>query len=162
MPLKREQKKEILDSLTSNIGGSESTVFVKFGGLTVADANAMRSGLRSKGIGYAVSKKTLLKKALSGNNVAGEMPKLEGQVAIAYGNDAVLPAKSVAEFQSKLKEKLAIVGGILSGKYMSAAEMIALSKIPSREVLLSQLLNVMNAPVRGFVVSLDQIAKKKA
>jgi large subunit ribosomal protein L10 len=45
---------------------------------------------------------------------------------------------------------------------MGATEMIALSKIPSREVLLSQLLNVMNAPIAGFVMSLDQIAKKKA
>lgn len=160
MPLKKEQKKVILDSLTENIGGAESTVFVKFGGLTVADSNAMRASLREKGVGYSVSKKTLLKKALAGNKISGEMPALEGQVAVAYGKDSILPAKSIAEFQSKLKDKLAIVGGILSGKYLNAPEMIALSKIPSREVLLSQLLNIMNAPVRGFVIALDQISKK--
>ncbi|MDO8493441.1 MAG: 50S ribosomal protein L10 [bacterium] len=162
MPLKKEQKKVILDSLTENIGGAESTVFVKFGGLTVADSNAMRSNLREKGISYFVSKKTLLKRALNDNKVEGDMPVLEGQVAVAYGKDAVLPARTIAEFQSKLKDKLAIVGGILSGKYMSASEMIALSKIPSREVLLSQLLNIMNAPVRGFAIALDQISKKEA
>ena len=161
MALKRNEKKEILDSLTKNIGGSESAVFVKFGGLTVADSTAMRTGLREKGIGYMVSKKTLLKRALGETSPAGEMPVLEGQISVAYGNDAVLPAKTVAEFQSKFKDKLWIVGGVLSGKYMSAPEMIALSKIPTREVLLGQLLNVMSSSVRGFVIALDQIAKKR-
>lgn len=161
MPLKKDQKKEISKAFVENIGGSESTVFVKFGSLTVADSNAMRKGLRDKGIGYAVSKKTLLKRALADNKIEGDLPVLEGQIAIAYGKDSVLPAKTVAEFQSKFKDKLTIVGGVLSGKYMSAVEMVALSKIPTREVLLSQLLNVMNSSIRGFVISLDQIAKKK-
>ncbi|MBI3632089.1 MAG: 50S ribosomal protein L10 [Candidatus Vogelbacteria bacterium] len=160
MPLKKAQKKEISSKLVEKIGGAESAVFVNFGKLTSADSNAIRSGLREKGIGYMVSKKTLIKRALSETKISGDMPKLEGQISIAYGNDSVLPAKSVAEFKSKLKEKISIVGGILGGKFMSASEMIALSKIPSREVLLGQLLNVMNAPIQGFVMSLDQIAKK--
>ncbi len=162
MPLKKEQKIEISKSLMEKIRASESTVFVNFGKLTVADSNAMRKDFRENGVGYFVSKKTLLKRALTENKIAGDLPVLEGQMAIAYGKDSITPAKMVAQFQSKLKDKLTIVGGILSGRYMSAGEMIALSKIPSREVLLSQLLNILNAPIRGFVVSLDQIAKKKA
>jgi large subunit ribosomal protein L10 len=161
MPLKKDQKKEISDSLVKNIGEADSTVFVKFGSLTVAESNAMRKDLRSQGVGYFVSKKSLLKRALADNKIAGDLPVLEGQIAIAYGKDAVLPAKLVAGFQSKLKDKLAIVGGVLSGKFMSAPEMVKLSKIPTREVLLSQLLNVMNSSISGFVMSLDQIAKKR-
>jgi len=162
MPLKKAQKVVIADKLTDKIKAAESAVFIKFGKLTAADSTAIRKGLRDQGVGYFVSKKTLLKRAFAGNKIAGNMPVLEGQIAIAYGKDSVIPAKMVAEFKSKLKEKLAIVGGILDGKFMDATEMIALSKIPSREVLLSQLLNVMNAPIQGFVMSLDQIAKKKA
>lgn len=161
MPLKKDQKKEISDSLVESIGGADSTVFVKFGSLTVAESNAMRKDLRSQGVGYFVSKKTLLKRALADNKIEGSLPALEGQIAIAYGKDAVLPAKLVAGFQSKFKDKLTIVGGVLSGKYMSAPEMVKLSKIPTREVLLSQLLNVMNSSIQGFVISLDQIAKKR-
>ena len=162
MPLNKAQKGEISKTLVENIGSSESVVFVKFGGLAVSESNILRRDLRDKGVGYMVSKKTLLKRALADNNVNGEMPALDGQISIAFGKDSVTPAKLVADFQKKFKEKLFIVGGILTGKYLSAPEMIALSKIPSREVLLSQLLNVMNASIKGFVVSLDQIAKKKA
>ncbi len=161
MPLKKEEKFVISKSLVEKIGSSDSIVFIKFGKLTVADSNDMRKDLRDKGIGYVVSKKTLLKRALTENKIIGELPVLEGQISIAYGKDLILPAKTIAEFQAKLKDKLSIVGGILSHKYMSASEMIALSKIPSREVLLSQLLNIMNAPIRGFVMSLDQIAKNR-
>ncbi len=162
MPLKKAQKAEISKSLVEKIGSSESTVFVNFGKLTVADSNAMRKDLRDNGIGYAVSKKTLLKRALADNKISGDLPKLEGQIAVAYGSDPIAPARMVAQFQSKLKDKLSIVGGVLSGKYVSGPEMVALSKIPSREILLSQLLNLLNSPIRGFVVSLDQIAKKKS
>ncbi len=162
MPLKKEQKVEISKSIVEKIGASESTVFVNFGKLTVADSNAMRKGLRDNGVGYFVSKKTLLKRALTDNKITGDLPSLEGQIAVAYGKDPITPARMIAQFQSKLKDKLSIVGGVLSGRYMSGAEMVALSKIPSREVLLSQLLNILNAPIRGFVVALEQIAKKKA
>lgn len=161
MPLKKEQKKEISKSISDKISSAESTVFVKFGQLTVADSNAMRKNLRDQGVGYVVSKKTLLKRALADSKIAGELPVLEGQISIAYGKDSVLPAKLVAEFQAKFKDRLAIVGGILSGKYMGAVEMVALSKIPSREVLLSKLLNVMNAPIQGLAIALDKISKIK-
>ena len=162
MALNKEAKVKIVNSLSEKIGGAVSTVFVKFGKLTVADANAMRKELRGKEVGYFVSKKTLLKRALTENKISGEMPILDGQVSIAYGADMIAPAKLIAEFARRLKDKLSIIGGILSGKYVSASEMVALSMIPSREVLLGQLLNVLNAPVQGFVMSLDQISKKRS
>lgn len=162
MPLKKEQKKEITEKLVKSLDSADSAVFVKFGGLTVASDTEMRKALRGKGIGYVVSKKTLLKRALDESKIEGTLPELPGQIAMAYGNDAVLPAKSVAEFQSKFKDKISIVGGILSGKFMSASETIALSKIPSREILLGKLVNILNAPVQGFVMALDQITKKEA
>jgi len=160
MPLKKDQKKAITDKLVKNLSSADSAVFVQFGKLTVNADTEMRRALRENGVGYFVSKKTLLKRAFDESKIDGTLPPLEGQIAIAYGEDAILPAKSIAEFQVKLKDKISIVGGILSGKFMSASEMIALSKIPTREVLLGQLLNVMNAPVQGFVMALDQISKK--
>ena len=162
MPLKKSQKIEISKDLVEKIGGAESAVFVKFGKLTSANSNEIRKTLRAEGVGYFVSKKTLIKRALTDNKIEGTLPKLDGQISIAYGKDAVLPARMIAGFQSKLKDQLSIVGGILSGKFMSGPEMVALSKIPSRQVLLSQLLNVLNAPIQGFVMSLNEISKKKA
>ena len=160
MPLKKAQKVKISDKLVDKIGSAESTVFVNFGKLTSADSYAISTCLREKGVWYMVSNKNLIKRALSETKISGDMPKLEGQISIVYGNDATLPAKSIADFKLKLKEKISIVGGVLSGKFMDATQMIALSRIPSREVLLGQLLNVMNAPIQGFVMSLDQITKR--
>lgn len=162
MPLKKEQKKKISKKLVEKIGDAESTVFVKFGKLTSANSNEIRKTLRDQGVGYFVSKKTLIKRALTDNKIEGTLPKLEGQIAIAYGKDSILPAKMIAGFQSKMKDQVSIIGGILSGKFLSGPEMVALSRIPSREVLLSQLLNVLNAPIQGFVMSLNEISKKKA
>ena len=104
--------------------------------------------------------------------VEGTLPEMEGQVALAIGKDPIAPAKAIAEAQKKYKNTVYILGGVLEGKFLSATEMIALSKIPGREVLLSQLLNVMQAPIQGFVgtlnavtrdfvCTLDQVAKSK-
>ena len=94
-------------------------------------------------------------------------------IALAFGNDAIIPAKQVADAEKKYKNMVYILGGVLDGKFLSKQEMVALSKIPGREVLLSQLLNVMNSPIQGFagtlngvlrnfVCVLDQVSKAKA
>lgn len=169
----RQQKETIQKELDQKIKDAESVVFIGFKKLKVSDSTTMRRSLRKDGVGYSVVKKSLLKRSLSSNKIEGNLPELEGELAIAYGDDAVVPAKSVSVFASKFEDgKLSIAGGILSGKYLSASEMIALSKIPSREVLYAKLLSVFNGPIRGFVgtlnavpqnfvMALDQIAKKK-
>lgn len=113
-----------------------------------------------------------MKRAFAEAGIVGDLPNMDGQVALAFGTDSVAPAKSIAEAEKKHKNMIYILGGILEGKFLSKSEMIVLSKIPGREVLLSQLLNVMNAPIQGFVgtlnavmrdfvCTLDQVSKKK-
>ncbi len=173
MAKNKKQKVETQKILKDKISKTGSTVFVKFSALPVNDSNSMRRSLRQEGIGYTVAKKTLLKRALSEAGVSGEVPSLEGEVAIAYGEDAILPAKSISIYAKKYDGKLTILGGILENKYLAAAEVIALSKIPGREVLYGKLVNVLNSPIQGFVstlngvtknlvVVLDQIAKSKS
>lgn len=157
MAITKDKKKEILASLADLMKDAGSLVFVKFKGLKVNDQNAMRKALREQGVGYYVAKKTLVKRALADAKIEGNLPELEGEIAVAYSTDAVAPAKGIAEFAKKFKEMLAIAGGMLEGKYLAAAEVEALSKIPSREVLLGKLVNVMNAPIQGFVSTLNEV-----
>ncbi|MBI2100471.1 MAG: 50S ribosomal protein L10 [Candidatus Vogelbacteria bacterium] len=155
MALKKEQKEKIVESLKEKIITAKSIVFVNSHGLNVAAATALRRALKDRGVGYTVVKKTLLRRALP------EMPALEGEVAIAYGADPFSPAKGIYESQSKIKEGLAILGGVFEKKFLSTAEMIAIAKIPPAEELYGRLAWVLSWPVRGLVVVLDQISKTK-
>ena len=96
MALKKEKKVEIVEKLKKILDGAKSLVFVNFHGLTVADVSDLRRKLRAEKIGYFVSKKTLLKRALGGIKVEGELPELDGEVALAYGEDALATSREMA------------------------------------------------------------------
>jgi|SRR5271168_3736951 len=161
MPLTREKKKEILDELKSSLAKSKSAVFVNFHGLSVGDATSLRKALKVAGVEYIVAKKTLVKKALSESKVSGELPTLDGELAIALSNDLIAPARGVYEFQKKLEGKVAILGGIFEGEFKDKAAMVSIASIPSLKVLHGQFVNLINSPLQGLVIALNAIAEKK-
>ncbi len=128
--------------------------------MPVSDNTAMRAALREKGVGYFVAKKTLMKRAFDGA-FTGEMPELEGEIAVAYSTDAIAPAQNIKEFAEKYKENIAIVGGIFQGVYKSREEMTEIASIPSLQVLRGMFVNVINSPIQGLVIALNGIAEKK-
>ena len=138
-----------------------SVVFVNFHGLKVSDASALRRQLRGEGIRYLVAKKTLLKKALDGGSVAGELPPLDGELALAWGDDQLAPARGVYGFEKKLTGAVKILGGIFEGKFLGREEMVAIASIPPREVLYAQFVNLINSPIQRLAVALNEIAKRR-
>lgn len=161
MALKKAKKIEVVVTLEKAIKGAKSFVFVNFHGLNVAGVSELRKKLRAHGIGYTVSKKTLLKRALDTAKFEGEMPVLDGEVALVYGEDALAPAREVYGFHKEHRDVLKIIGGIFEGKYLDAAKMLSIATIPSREVLIAQFVNLINSPIARFAVVLNQIAEKK-
>ncbi len=161
MPISKDKKQEILKKVTDAIKSAKSVVFVNFHGLGVADSTMVRRELREKGVNYMVAKKTLTKKALEGEKFDGEMPELEGELGLAYGEDLLSPAREVFEFQKKFDQKLSILGGIFEGIYKNKEEMLSIASIPSQKVLYSQFLNIINSPIAGLVVALNAIANNK-
>jgi large subunit ribosomal protein L10 len=160
MAITKEKKQTILNKLDGVRNDSESIVFVKFNGMTVADTTAMRANLREEGVGFFVAKKTLMKRSFDGA-FEGEMPILEGEIAVAYSADAITPAQKVQEFTTKYKENLAIAGGIFQGVYKDAGEMTEIASIPALPVLRGMFVNVINSPIQGLVLGLNAIAEKK-
>lgn len=156
----KEQKKEILSKLGTIMDGAQSLVFASFNGLTVAEATEMRKALKKAGVNFFVAKKTLIGKALEDHKYAGSAPALTGELGLAYGTDLVAPARGVYEFQKKFKEKITIVGGVFEKAFMDKSAMTAIAAIPPRETLYGMLVNVINSPIQGWVMALDQIAKK--
>ena len=162
MALTKEKKGEILNKLKDIFSNAESAVFVKFRGLPVADTSEMRNALREEGVGYFVAKKTLIKRTLAEAGIEGDLPELEGEIAVAYSTDLTAPARGVFEFAKKFKENLAIVGGIFEGRYMNEVEMTEIASIPPLQTLYGMFVNIINSPIQRCAIALDQIAQSKA
>lgn len=161
MAITKNKKKEIVEKMSDILKKGKLFVFVNFKGLKVNEASALRRELRGKGIGYYVSKKTLLKRALSGGSAKGEIPELGGEVALAYGDDSIAPAREVFSFEKKFKDAVKIIGGIFEGEYVGRDKMLSIATIPPTEVLYGQFVNLINSPIQRLVISLNQIAEKK-
>ncbi len=161
MAISKEKKSEVYENLKNFLGNAKSVVFVNFHGLGVSDTTDLRKQLKGEGVGYVVAKKTLVKKALEDTKTEGEMPQLDGELALAYSEDLIAPARGVYDFQKKHKDHISILGGIFEGKYMNQSAMTEIASIPSRQILYGQFVNLINSPIQGLVVALDKIAEKK-
>jgi large subunit ribosomal protein L10 len=161
MAITKAKKGEILSKIKEGLKHAKSLVFVNFHGLPVSGATELRRSLRGEGIGYFVAKKTLIRKAFADETLEGSMPELPGEIALAYGEDLMAPAKGVYEFQKKNPDMVKIVGGVFEGKFMDASAMMAIATIPPREVLLAQFLNLINSPIQGLAVAVNEIAKSR-
>ncbi|MCK5285922.1 MAG: 50S ribosomal protein L10 [Candidatus Pacebacteria bacterium] len=161
MAINKDRKKEIYEKAQGILKDSESVVFVNFKGLNVADTTQLRNNLRDEDSSYSVIKKSLIRKALDNFSVKGNMPELEGELALAYGKDSIAPARGVYEFQKKNQENIAILGGIFEGSFVDKEKMLSIAQIPAPQILKGQFVNLINSPIQGFVTALSKIAEKK-
>ena len=172
MPITRTQKEEIIRGVHQKATLAKVAIFLNFHGLKTKDMNQLRATLRKIGADVKTVKKTLLKKVLGGFGFAGELPKLDGEIAVMFGyEEAPGAAKIVKDFARK-HDGLKIVGGILAGQYMLAGAVKRFAEIPPREVLLAQLLGVLNSPMarlsrvlsgplQSMVGVINQLSNKK-
>lgn len=164
-------KKEVVAELVEKIKKAQSVVFVDYQGIKVNEETTLRRQMRETGAEYLVAKNRLFKIALKESGVEDSFDEvLEGTTAFAFGyDDPVAPAKVVFDLaKAKAKEKskdkaqvFKIKGGYLTGKKVSIDEVEALAKLPSREQLLSMVLNSMLGPIRKFAYATVAIADKK-
>jgi len=151
MPLNKQRKEEIVKTLFEDIQNSKSFVIADYTGLTVNDTQELKEKANEQAVKIQAIKKTLLRLVLEKAQIQGINPKeLEGSLAIALGlEDEVAPAKVVAEF-SKDHEQMEILTGLLDSKILSREEIMALSKIPSKDELLAKLVGSLNSPISGL------------
>ncbi len=147
----KQQKEVIVKDLAEKLKNSKAVVFSDYKGLKVKDMTILRRELRAEGVDLSVVKKTLINIALKDAGIEMDISALEGQIAIAVSEkDEVAAAKIIAKL-AKVNQNLKIVGGILGVKELTADEVNALAKLPSKEELLAKLVGTLNAPVSGFV-----------
>ena len=161
MAISKAQKGEVIEKLQKAFKSAKSLVFVNFRGLSVGNVTAMRRALKDEGISYTVAKKTLTNRALDAEKFTGTKPALEGELALAWGEDLVAPARGVYTFQKKFPESLKIMGGVFEGRYMSTFEMEEIAQIPTLQVLRGKFVNIINSPIQRFAIALSEVAKVK-
>lgn len=157
---KVELKKPIVDEIAAAVKDAQSVVLVDYRGLTVEQDTQLRKTLREAGITYKVYKNTMMNFAFKGTDCEALLPYLEGPCAVAISTeDATAPARVLCKF-AKTADALEVKGGIVEGVAYDAKGIENISKIPSREELLSKLLGSIQSPITNFARVMNQLAEK--
>lgn len=145
-----EEKQKVVDDIRQKIEGSTGIIIADYRGLTVSQVTNLRVELREAGVEYRVLKNTMVSRAADEIGLQGLETFLKGPTAIAFSPDPVMPAKILMEY-SKKNKNLKIKAGIIEGIVVGPEMIKELAGLPSREVLLSQVLAGLQAPIQGMV-----------
>lgn len=155
-------KKEQVAQLEDKIKRAAGIVIIDYRGITVEEDTNLRSALRAANVEYKVIKNRLILRAFKNSGYDGLDKVFEGPTAVAFSyDDATAPARIISENIKKLN-KLSMKGGVVENQVMDAAGINKIASIPSKSVLLGQLLGLLTSPVRSLAVALNEVAKKQA
>ena len=145
----------MIQELADLVGRSKGAILTDYRGFTVAEITDLRKRLREQGAEYHVVKNTLFKRALEDSESLA--PFLEGPTAIAFAlQDPVAPAKTVLDFMRE-KRKGVVKAGYIEGQVYTEPQVGELSKLPSRDMLIAQVVGGIQAPIANLVGTLDGI-----
>ena len=162
MSITRAKKEEIFSEVSEKISQSRFLIFADFQGVGVSELQKLRTALKEAGANFKVIKKRILRLVLRERGFDFDPVKFEGQVGTVFGTNEL--EKIIAPVYHFLEdnERFKILGGLdlTSKEELSAEKIIAIGKLPSREILLAQLVGVMVAPIRKLAYVLDVLSKK--
>ncbi|HEX9451820.1 MAG TPA: 50S ribosomal protein L10 [Burkholderiales bacterium] len=161
MSLNLEGKKEVVAEIVAKVAKAQTMVLAEYRGTSVADLTKLRSAARSQGVYMRVLKNTLARRAVKGTSFEVAEAHMVGPLLYSFSEDAVAAAKVVNDF-AKGNEKFVITAGAYNGKVLDKAAVQSLANIPSKEVLLAQLLGLMQSPISGLARVLAAVAEKKS
>ncbi|WP_303788703.1 50S ribosomal protein L10 [Ruminococcus flavefaciens] len=158
-----EAKKAKVEKLTEIIKNSVSGVLVDYKGITVEEDTKLRKELREAGVHYFVEKNTMLLRAFKECGIEGFEEALNGTTALAVSNDdQTAPARILGKFAEQAgDEKFNLKAGYVEGEVYDQAGVTALSKIPSKDTLLAQLVGSLQGPLQKLAATLNAVADKK-
>lgn len=167
-----EQKKQVVDEIKQKIEKAQSVVLVDYRGLNVEEATQLRRKYLEGGVEYKVYKNSLMRFAFKEAGLEDFNKNLTGPNAIALSYDDPVSAAKITSEYAKTNNKLEIKAGVVDGNVIDLEGVKALANIPSREILIAQVLGGLNAPIAGFanvlqgniknlVYALNEITKLK-
>ena len=160
MSLNRNEKAAVVADVAAQVARSQTLALAEYRGLTVEHMNKLRSDARAKGVYLHVLKNSLARRAVVGTSFECAAEAMSGPLIYGFSQDAVAAAKVIADF-AKGNDKLVIKGGAYAGKVLDVNGVKALAAIPTKEVLLAQLLGLMQSPISRFARVVAAVAEKK-
>ena len=154
------QKKAIVEEVSSLLKDSGSVIVAEYRGLNVAEILELKRALLKENAKMCVYKNTLVDRAAEACGYSDMKQYLEGPNALISSTDSISAAKIATKFAKK-HENLVIKAAIVEGKVIGKDDVIALSKLPNKEGMLSMLLSVLQAPVRSFACAVKAVAEKE-
>ena len=170
--MNKQEKTREIEALKSELSSRPPTFVLAYRGLTVNQVSALRKKVRATSSRYRVVKNRLALRVIKGTPYEGLAPHFEGPTAIAYGSrEPAALAKALEEF-TRENQGLQLKAGLVDGRVIDAIGIKALASLPSREVLVTRLLwvlngpmtrlvTVMKSPASGLVRAFHEIALKK-
>ncbi len=150
--MKKEQKEKVVEELADRLKAADTLLVADYRGLTMPQIDALRSRLLESGAKFAVVKNTLTRRAAEAAGADALLTLLEGPTAIAFleaDGDMLAAAKALADM-ARESRVLAIRGGVLEGRIVSAEEVESLATLPPLEILRGQVLGAIVAPLTSF------------
>jgi large subunit ribosomal protein L10 len=149
---RREQKVEQVELLVEKLKKAKVAVLTDYRGLKVSQIQELRGKLRGGDVEYRVIKNTLARRAAEAAGYPALQDEIKGPVAIAFGYDDLgLPSRLINEFIRATRLKVEVVGGLVEGRVFSSNQIKQLADLPSREVLIAQLMGTLQSPVAQLV-----------
>ncbi len=157
-----QKKQEYVDELAKKLENAAGGVIVDYKGISVAADTTLRKELREAGVDYFVVKNTLLRRAAEKAGITGIEEHLEGTTAIALHESDIIIAPKIIYKQSQASgNNYNIKTGFIGKEAISVDEVVAYAQLPSREVLISKLLFMLQSPMQRLAIAASEIAKKK-
>jgi len=160
LSLNRSEKEAVISEVTGLAAKAQTLVIAEYRGITVADMTKLRTIARSNGVSLSVLKNTLARRAVAGSGFEVVSDQMTGPLIYGFSEDAVAAAKVVADF-AKTNDKLVIRAGAFAGKALDVNGVKQLASIPSKEVLLAQLLGLMQSPISRIARVMAALAEQK-
>ena len=155
--MNREQKAAAIAEIVAQIKESEAVFAVDFRGISVPQAADVRTRLRDADATFRVVKNTLTERAADEAGAESLKPLLEGPTALTFvRGDAATAAKAIATFNRET-QLLTFKGGLLDGDALDAEQILAISRLPSRDVLYGQLVGMVASPITGLARGLNAL-----
>jgi large subunit ribosomal protein L10 len=156
--MNRAEKAAVIDQIADELGGSEAIFALDYRGITVAQIAELREKLRTSDTKLRVTKNSLSERAADQAGVGDIKPMLVGPTALALvKGDAAAAAKVLSDTARALRGPLEFKGGIMNGSVLSSADVEAIAKLPSRDVLNAQLVGTIAAPLTGLARTLNAL-----
>ena len=160
MGLNLQEKQAVVAEVSAQVAQAQTIVLAEYRGIEVGDITKLRANARNSGVYFRVVKNTLARRAVQGTPFEALAEKMVGPLVYGISADPVAAAKVVYDF-ARTNDKLVITAGAYNGKMLDKAGVTALANVPSKEVLLAQLLGLLQSPVSSLARVLVAVAEKK-